>query len=169
MATAIPVSYCGVDVTRSVALAGAKPSHDTTRTMTSTRAHAIRQRSVDEEPDPAVQRDHGDHAEEISERAQVLAGAAPAVQGQDERQKLRVLSPAKADQCSAARRTSPMTHDPSKPDRAEHALHDGVHRECDVGGGQVGGHRPRSMPGSPRFEYKCIDCFACGCGSCGSW
>ena len=27
--------------------------------------------------------------------------------------KLRVLSPAKADQCSAARRTSPKTHEPS--------------------------------------------------------
>src|SRR6185503_15601908 len=62
----------------------------------------------------------------------------------DERQKAQGAEPGEGRPMQ--RRAPDVADDPppEPPDCAEHALHHGVHRECDVCGGKVGEHRPRS-------------------------
>ena len=115
MPRAITVSTAELTLTRKTACAGSRPSHDAKSTMTSASAYArIDCGAPTKSRIPRCNTTMATTPQTFPSARRYSAGSGTGwCRAMMRATKLRVLSPAKVDQCSAARRTSPMTHDPS--------------------------------------------------------
>ena len=115
MPRVITVSTAELTLTRRTACAGARPSDEATSTMTSASAYALVDCAAPTKSRiPRCNAIMAATPTTFPSARRYSAGAGTGwCRATMRARKLRLLSPAKVDQCSAARRTSPMTHDPS--------------------------------------------------------
>jgi hypothetical protein len=114
MPRAITVSTAELTLTRTTACAGDSPSHDAKSTTTSASAYAlINGGAPTKSRIPRCNASMAATPTTFPSARRYSAGSGTGwCRATTRATKLRVLSPAKADQCNAARRTSPITHDP---------------------------------------------------------
>jgi hypothetical protein len=115
MTSAIAASTAALTLTRNAAYAGVRPSHDTRSTMTNASACAsVGKGAAMKSRTPRCNASIAAKLKRFPSARKYAAGSDTCwCMATMRAKKLRVLSPAKADQCSAARRTSPKAHDPS--------------------------------------------------------